>query len=207
VTSIRKAQTKMPAGPHLYVLAEVGGDGPVKIGLNTRSDSASGRSGLSSGNWRELEVLCRRRLHPAALRWSEWIIHRRLRSHQERGEWFWVRQLVADNDWCGFIDGVLSDSIDGLDDWELTGANGCRLDHMVALSPDRRHFAAHCACEGEPLVGEPGQALPTVQKRFAVEHLGLSPADPQVIELEPQVDKMVHGQRRVKHPRRAVPEC
>ena len=152
-------------------------------------------------------MLCRQRADLAALRWSEWIIHRRLRAHQERGEWFSVRHLVVDDDWCGFLRGALTNSVDGLDDWKLTGANGCRLDHMVALSPGRRHFAAHCSCHREPIDGEPGQALPTVQKRFAIEHLGLSQTDKQVIELEPQVDRMVGGQRRVRQPPQVVPEC
>ncbi len=92
-------------------------DGPVKIGLNAGSDSASGRAGLGTGNWRELEVLCRRRFELRALRWSEWLVHRRLRPYQKRGEWFAVRHLVFDNDWCGFFDGVLDGSIEGLDDW------------------------------------------------------------------------------------------
>lgn len=205
--SSSEAQPGKPASPHLYVLAEVGVDGPVKIGLSAGSGSTSGRAGLGTGNWREVEVLCRRRLDLAALRWSEWIIHRRLRPHHERGEWFWVRHLVVDDDWCGFLDGVLTNSIDGLEDWKLSADNGCELGHMTALSPGRRHFAAHCSCGAAPVEGQLGEALPTVQARFAIEHLGLSPSDPQVTSLKLQVDRMVGGQRRVKRAEQVVPEC
>ena len=207
VASNRKSQSEKPTGPHLYALAEVGGDGPVKIGLNTGSGSASGRPGLSSGNWRELKVLCRRRLDFAALRWSEWIVHRRLRPYQVRGEWFRVRHLVADDDWCGFLDGVLTNSIGGLEDWKLAGPNGCQLDHMTALSPGRRHFAAHCSCGAHSIDGELGEALPTVQQRFAIQHLGMVPTDPQVVALKLQVDKMIGGEPRVNQPRRVAAEC
>ena len=174
---------------------------PVKIGLNSGSDSATGRPGLSSGNWRELEVLCRYRIDLPDLRWSEWVIHRRLRPHQVRGEWFEVRHLVLDGDWCAFLQGVLTNSIDGLEDWTLAGPTGCQLDHMKALTPGRRHFAAFCSCGAEPVVGEVGEALPTVQRRFATEHLALASTDKTVLDLKPQVDKMVGGQVRGKRRR------
>src|SRR6516225_2763885 len=66
-------------GPHIYVIGEVEAPkGPVKIGLNSLGGSRTGRPGLSTGNWRQLEVLHRKPMAFKDLRWTEWIIHTHL---------------------------------------------------------------------------------------------------------------------------------
>jgi hypothetical protein len=181
-----------PAVPHLYVVAEEGGEGPVKFGINASRDSATGRPGLNSGNPRRLEVLHRQRIPLADLRWAEWLIHQRLRLYHERGEWFDVRRLVENGDWEGFVEGVLAGTADGIEEWSLRGPTGHELARMERVSEHGgpRHFRAVCEC-GFDMDGGPRLSMPTVQKLFAVQHLGLDPASPAVRAL----GRQIHHQR------------
>ena len=95
-------------GPHIYVLEEAEvPDGPVKIGMHDGPLCETGAPGLSRGNWRTLHVVHRMPLDLEDLRWSEWLIHRRLWNRHVSGEWFRVRDLVRADDWQRFLQGVL----------------------------------------------------------------------------------------------------
>jgi hypothetical protein len=172
-------------GPHIYVLGEVEEPaGPVKIGMHDGSSSASGAPGLSRGNWRELTVLHRMPLELQDLRWSEWLIHRRLWSRHVRGEWFEIRDLVPAGDWQRFLQDVLEARFEVPDTWQL-GVPGHELVRMkrVGARGDRRQFEAICSC-GFIGRGEPGTGLSTVLISFACNHLSLDPMDPQVLRLK-----------------------
>jgi hypothetical protein len=174
--------TKQP-DPHLYVLGEVEvPDGPVKIGMTVVRQSKTGRASMSSGNWRELTVLHRHSVRFADLRWTEWLLHQRLRPWHRRGEWFDVRALVQDDDWRGFIDRVLDGTFPGIRMWRL-GDDDHHLVRMRRLNETMpRQFDAHCCC-GAVVKGELGRTLQSVQAAFAVEHLGWLAESPEVRRL------------------------
>ena len=179
---------KNSIGPHLYVLDEENvPDGPIKIGMHDGPECRTGAPGMNRGNWRTLRVLDRMPLALDDLRWSEWLIHRRLWGHHRRGEWFTIRHLVPDGDWHRFLDDVLHDRVQGLANWHLS-AGGHELIRMkrVGAKADRRQFDALCSC-GYAERGKPGNALPTVQIEFACNHLALPRTHPEVTLLRRQV--------------------
>ncbi len=176
-------------GPHIYVLGEdEEANGPIKIGMRAGTASENGAPGMTRGNWRTLVVLHRMPLEQQVdLRWSEWLIHRRLWKHHIKGEWFNVRELVPAGDWQRFLEDVLDGRIAGLDEWRLH-VPGHELVRMkrVGTKSDRRQFEAICSC-GFIWRGEPGTALSNVQIAFACNHLGFAPTDPEVLCLKQQV--------------------
>lgn len=184
--------TSVVSASYIYVVGEVEEPtGPVKIGMH--AGQQKNRSGLSAGNWRQLQTICRQDIPHSELRWREWLIHRRLQAHHVRGEWFDVRNLVVDGDWHGFLDDVFYGRLETLHRWRL-GSDGHHLAQIVRIggASDRRQFDAICSC-GVLIEGLPGQALVTVQVRFAVEHLGLLTSDPEIRELRRQIHQMVKG--------------
>jgi hypothetical protein len=129
------------------------------------------------------------------LRWTEWIIHTHLTACKwhVRGEWFKVRPFAEgecgaskgadgfDAGWEEFLTRAETGDLPGCTPWRL--ANGdCHLERMHRLSEKGRHFDAECAC-GEVLDGGPGLTLPSVQRRFALEHLHLTLTNAAVKEL------------------------
>jgi hypothetical protein len=172
-------------GPHLYVLAERDDpDGPVKIGLNSGSGSRTGRAGLSTGNPRELKVLHRKAMAFEDLRWTEWIIHKRLTPWRRRGEWFDVRPVMRQYgwEWEEFLARAETGDIPGCMPWKL-GSEDHHLVRMRRLTKKApRQFDAVCVC-GVVIKGDPGLGLRSVQERFALEHLHLAPTDAAVVEL------------------------
>ncbi|MGO9891439.1 MAG: hypothetical protein ACLP0L_26545 [Solirubrobacteraceae bacterium] len=174
-------------GPHLYVLGELEvPDGPVKIGLNSGGASRTGRAGLSTGNPRQLEVLHRKFMAFEDLRWTEWIIHKHLTRWRLRGEWFDVRAVKRRYGWEWEWEEFLSRSETG----DIPGCKPWRLDsddhHLVRMrrltKKEPRQFDAVCVC-GVVIKGDPGLGLPSVQERFALEHLRLAPTDAAVVAL------------------------
>jgi hypothetical protein len=179
------ALRKAGKGPHLYVVGERDvPDGPVKIGLNSRGASRTGRAGLSTGNWRKLEVLHRQPIPFEDLRWTEWIIHKHLTPWHVHGEWFKVRPVAHRYgwDWEEFLTRAAKREIPDGKPWQL-GTDDHHLVRMRRLTKKKpRQFDAVCFC-GVVVVGEPSQGLSSVQKRFALEHASLAPSDPAVLEL------------------------
>jgi hypothetical protein len=168
---------------HLYVVGEIDDPtGAVKIGITRGRLSLTGRGGLNAGNWRVLTTLGHKPIAPAETRWTEWLIHQRLRPFHRRGEWFDVRDLVVEDDWARFLDEAISGSLRGLFDVPL-GVAGHRLRSVsdVSIGPGR-HFEAICEC-GERIDGTPGRALPTVVRSFVSGHGGISPDDPRLPQL------------------------
>jgi hypothetical protein len=176
---------------HVYVVGEKVEHGcglrPVKIGMHDGPASGAGAPGISRGNWRELEVLHRMHVPFPDLRWTEWLIHRRLWSRHVRGEWFDVRNLVKGDDWGAFLQAVLTNSIPGLDEWRL-GNDGHELERVRRITSrnEPRQFAAICRC-GEMVSGPMPSAFSTAQIRFAIDHLGLPPKHADVLSLKQQV--------------------
>jgi hypothetical protein len=182
-------------GSHLYVLGEVEEPaGPVKIGMHESSRRGTGAAEMSRGNWRTLTVLHRKPVDLRVLRWSEWLIHRRLWSRHRRGEWFAVRDLVIDDDWERFLTDVLDNRIDELADWRLhVAAHELVRVERVGKRGDRRQFSAVCSC-GFVSHGQPGMAFSNVQVKFARDHLNLSATDSAVRQLRWQVHhKFAHA--------------
>ena len=169
--------------PRLYVVGErEQPDGPVKIGISKSSTSRTGRGGINVGNWRELEVVHRKPMAFEDLRWREWIIHKHLTPWRVRGEWFDVRPVARPYGWSEFLSRSAKGDIPGCKPWQL-GRDDHHLESMRRLTKKPpRHFVAACAC-GEVVEGDPGMVLPSVQVKFALEHLGLAPTDPEVMEL------------------------
>jgi hypothetical protein len=172
-------------GPHLYVVGERGEpSGPVKIGLNSGGASRTGRAGLSTGNWRKLEVLHRKHMDFAVLRWTEWIIHKHLTPWRVHGEWFNVRHLASRYGWKWdeFLSRAETGDIPECEPWRL-GTDDHHLVRMHRLTKkEPRQFDAVCVC-GVVIKGDPGLGLRSVQERFALEHLRLDPTDAAVAEL------------------------
>ena len=170
-------------GPHLYVLGErEEPDGPVKIGLTSGGASRTGRSGLSTGNPRQLEVLYRKPMAFEDLRWTEWIIHKHLTPWRLRGEWFDVRPVARPYGWEEFLSRSETGDIPGCTPWQL-GSDDHHLVRMRRLTRNApRQFDAVCVC-GVVIKGDAGLGLPSVQERFALEHLRLAPTDAAVVEL------------------------
>ena len=177
------ALRKAGKGPHLYVVGEVEEpDGPVKIGLNSRGASRTGRAGLSTGNWRKLEVLHRKPMAFEDLRWTEWIIHKHLTPWRLRGEWFDMRPVARPYGWEEFLSRSETGDIPGCTPWQL-GSDDHHLVRMRRLTKKApRQFDAVCVC-GVVIKRDPGLGLRSVQERFALEHLRLAPTDAAVMEL------------------------
>ena len=144
----------MPA--HIYVVGEVEEPGgPVKIGVTTVRESSSGRAGLSSGNWRQLEVLYREPVPVRGLRWREWLIHRHLDRWHVRGEWFRVRHLQRRlGGWPQLLDAAYAGTVPGCTRWIL----GNREHHLVEMRRltvgEPRQFVAVCSCGKRTAWGE-----------------------------------------------------
>jgi hypothetical protein len=177
------ALRKAGKGPHLYVVGERDvPDGPVKIGLNSAGASRTGRAGLSTGNWRKLEVLHREHMPFEDLRWTEWIIHEHLTPWHVHGEWFNVRSVARQYTWAEFLSRAATGDLPGCKPWRL----GTDDHHLVRMhrrtKKPPRQFDAVCVC-GVVVVGDPGMGLRSVQERFALEHLRLDPTDAAVAEL------------------------
>jgi hypothetical protein len=170
-------------GPHLYGLGELEvPDGTVKIGLNSGGASRTGRAGLSTGNPRQLEVLHRKFMAFEDLRWTEWIIHKHLTRWRLRGEWFDVRPVARLYGWEQFLSRSETGDIPGCTPWRL-GSDDHHLVRMRRLTKkEPRQSDAVCVC-GVVIKGDPGLGLPSVQERFALEHLRLAPTDAVVVAL------------------------
>lgn len=76
--------------------------------------------GMSRGNWRVLRVLHRMPIDFQDLRWTEWLIHRRLWSRHVSGEWFRVRDLLLGDDWQRFLLDVLEARMQAPNEWHLS---------------------------------------------------------------------------------------
>jgi hypothetical protein len=169
--------------PHLYVVGErEEPDGPVKIGISKSSASQTGRGGINVGNWRVLEVVHSEPMAFEDLRWTEWIIHKRLRPWRVRGEWFDVRTVAGPYGWSEFLSRSAKGDIPGCNPWQLGGDDHHLVRMRRVTKKPPRQFDAECAC-GVVVVGDLGMVLPRVQLRFALEHLGLAPTDAAVMEL------------------------
>ena len=185
--TVHSMTVQTTSAPHLYVLGEVEVAGPVKIGI-TRSR----RPGLNTGNWRELEVLHEHPVDGTLLRWTEYLIHRRLQHRHVRGEWFCVRDLAVD-DWPRFLDAVIAgDGTVDVFDFRLA-ANGHALDRVEQTDGPKRNFAAFCTTCGEVDGVGPGRAMPTVIRHFALTHLCLPAGSSRVVDLRPEMDRRRHG--------------
>jgi hypothetical protein len=101
----------------------------VKIGVTTKGGSHTGRAGLSGGNWRQLEVLHRWELPLDVARWTEFVVHRNLRTHHRRGGWFDVRPLANElGGWQVLLERAANGSVPETEPWVLAHAA-----HAVAL--------------------------------------------------------------------------
>jgi hypothetical protein len=156
-------------------------DEPVKIGLNSGGGSRAGGAGLSIGKWRRLEVLHRKPIALEDLRWTEGIIHKHLSPWHVRGEWFAVRPVAEPYGWEEFLSWSEAGDMAGCTPWRL-GTEDHHVVRMRRIAEKGRHFDAECAC-GFVLDGGPGLTLPSVQRRFAVEHLHLALTGAAVMDL------------------------
>ena len=176
------ATTAAHTGPHLYLVAESGSAGPMKIGVNHHAPHMAGRNGLQSGNPRRLVVLARRFGDEADVRWREFVAHQRLRDrHSGVGEWFHVSDLVPDNRWDEFLTALTNGGLPTLPQWRL----GDDSHHLVAMkrrSFQPRRFDAVCSC-GATLEGPTGKTMPTVISMFGVEHLHMDPRARALLEI------------------------
>ena len=158
-------------GPHIYIVGEVEEPtGPVKIGMVYAKGSASGRSGLNVGNWRQLEVLHRQPLATEVVRWHEYVIHRHLNPFEIRGEWFDVRGLRRRGEsWAAFLDRAFRQEVRGGDAVDL-GSGEHRLEVIRVLAHRApRRFVADCSCGFR--LRDSATTLPTVYQRFLNEHV------------------------------------
>jgi hypothetical protein len=158
-------------GPHIYIVGEVEEPmGPVKIGMVYANGSASGRSGLNAGNWRQLEVLHRQPLPKEVVRWHEYVIHRHLKPFEIRGEWFDVRGLRRRGEsWAAFLDRAFRQEVRGGDAVDL-GSDEHRLDAIRVLAHRApRRFVADCSCGFRLRASQ--TTLPAVYRRFWIEHV------------------------------------
>ena len=116
------------------------------------------------------------------LRWTEWIIHKHLTPWRVRGEWFDVRPVGRRYGWEEFLSRSETGHIPGCTPWQLASDDHhlVRMRRLTTKAP--RQFDAVCVC-GVVITGDPGLGLPSVQERFALEHLRLAPTDAAVVEL------------------------
>jgi hypothetical protein len=159
---------------YVYVVGEVEEPrGPVKIGT-TSTGSTGGPAGLSRGNWRRLELLHSWALPEDVARWTEFVIHRNLRTHHRRGEWFDVRRLAKrEGGWQPFLEAAAKGRLKDSEPWRLArGGHGASTVRRLSIHP--RRFEVACKC-GETIDGGEGRALATVLAAFAIEHVGLDP--------------------------------
>lgn len=170
-----------PEVGHIYVVGEVGDDfGPVKIGIHSGPPKKTGRPGLNAGNARKLTALAHLPVAIEDMRWQEWLIHRRLRRHHVRCEWFDIRDLNRSGDWLQFLGSVIDGT--GQDLHPFTLGQGDHVLVRVRQVPDsRRHFIARCSSCGD-LDRGPKESLPTVLKAFA-RHAGVQDGHEQLTEL------------------------
>ena len=169
---------------HVYVVGEIGDTvGPVKIGIHAGSPCPTGRPGLNAGNPRTLRALGHLPVALEDMRWTEWQIHRRLRRHHVRGEWFDVRALNELDDWPAFLEWVLEGIGSSLHPFDL-GRGDHILTRVRQVTDTRRHFIASCSSCGE-IDGGPKRSLPTVLRDF-VRHAGVDAGHAQLTELQVQ---------------------
>jgi hypothetical protein len=160
--------------PHIYVVGEVEDQrGPVKIGVTVVRESSTGRAGLSSANWRHLEVLHRETIPRRQLRWTEWIIHRNLDRWHVRGEWFKVRHLAKRlGGWSELLTAATQGTVPGCRSWWLGDDDHWMVEMRRIGQGEPRQFVAICSC-GTRIRGAKGRSLSSVQVEFAVRHLGM----------------------------------
>lgn len=154
----------------IYVIGEVEErHGPVKIGMHYGPPSKSGRSGLSVGNWRTLEVLHHWELGEADVRWTEFLIHAHLQSRHVRGEWYRVRDLAEDlGGWAALLLRAYRQEVSGCEPVSF-GSPGHRLARVRVMSwRPPREFIAGCECGFELTASK--TTLPAVVRRFQTEH-------------------------------------
>lgn len=159
------------AGSHIYVLGEAEEpDGYVKIGLHYGKPRATGRDGLSAGNWRQLTALHHHQLPEDTVRWHEFVIHKHLEPWQKKGEWFDVRPLLsAPGAWGDLLDRAFRREVPGGATVDL-GASGHQLlgIRIVRRRPPRE-IVANCSCGFElPAVRT---TLPAVYEHFLKDHV------------------------------------
>ena len=136
----------------------------------------------ASATGTKLYVLYRKPMAFEDLRWTEWIIHRHLAPWHKRGEWFDVCPVAEPYGWGRVPVPEATGDIPGCTSWRL-GSEDHHLVRMRRLTrKEPRQFDAVCAC-GVVITGDPGLGLPSVQRRFALEHLHLAPTDAAVRNL------------------------
>jgi hypothetical protein len=169
----------------IYVVGEVEEpDGPVKIGVTAKGGSRTGRSGLSGGNWRQLEVLHRWDLPLEIARWTEFIVHRNLRPCHRRGEWFDTRPLARQlQGWQPLLERASKGQVPGLPAWRLTNGGHSAIGVRRLTVGEPRHFEVTCDC-GVAFDGGEGRSLDTVLTVFAVGHLELDPRSELVRDIK-----------------------
>jgi hypothetical protein len=189
---------------HIYVLAEfeltagrlVEVDGPVKLGMHEGLPARYGRPGLTAGNPRHLGVVHHHPVPFAILRWTEWLVHRRLIKHHVRGEWFEVRHLLNGRSWGEFLTAVVEGTEPDLDDWVLESSN-CKLDRMERSPGSKKHFTAYCETHGAQVSAE--AAMSKVLEKFAVECLGLGPNHQRLADIRQQIHHLKPEIAEVDH--------
>ena len=157
---------------HIYVLGEAEEPhGYVKIGVHYGKRSQLGRSGLTTGNWRKLNVLYHHSLPAEVVRWHEFVIHEHLRPWHKRGEWFDVRPLLsAFSGWDALLDCAYRREVAGGAEVDLgTPNHRLQVIRMTRWRPPRE-IVAEYSC-GYSLQAEK-TTLPTVYKRFLAAHCG-----------------------------------
>lgn len=169
----------------VYVVGEVEEPrGPVKIGVTRRMGSRTGRAGLSSGNWRQLEVLHRWIVPLDVVRWTELSIHRNLRGYHRRGEWFDVRPLASSlGGWQALLEAAATANLPESDPWTLRKGSHAVVSVRRTHRGGPRRFAVECRC-GVKFDGGEGRSVETALVSFATDHLGIDPADPGVLDIK-----------------------
>lgn len=156
--------------PHIYVVGELEEPhGYVKIGVHYGKPSSIGRSGLGSGNWRQLCVLHHHQLPEDTVRWHEFLIHAHLQPWLIRGEWFDVRGLLSEpNGWPDLLERAYRSLIPG----GATVDRGTPEHHLETIRMMRwrppREIAAECSCGH--VMHASRTTLPAVYKRFLRDH-------------------------------------
>ena len=93
-----------------------------------------------------------------------------------------MRAVADPYGWGQFLSRSETGGHPGLHAWRLGSDDRHHLMRTRTLASKWRHFDAECAC-GFVLDGGPGLTLPSVQRRFALEHLHLAPTDAAVTNL------------------------